>query len=215
VGGATAGAAASTSTSVAFVAAAFPAGPLGVVLALPPALVRACGATRAATRMAVVAGVGRRLVDSEQDGVQARRVLRHVATDRGFRAAVADRDPVALRAAIVRFFRTRSLHVVRIRATDVRGRLIGDVGGPYVLSPIGGAVDDGQGHQVGHVTLSVQDDSGYVKLLHRFTGVAVALRRGGRPIPQSDRLPGKARAHATLTATAFPAGRLEVVLAKA
>jgi hypothetical protein len=165
--------------------------------------------------MAVVAGVGRRLLESERDGVQARRVLRHVATDHGFRVAVADRDPVALRAAIVRFFRTRSLHVVRIRATDAHGRLIGDVGGPYVLSPISGAVDDGQGHRVGRVTLSVQDDSGYVKLLHRFTGVAVALRRGSRTIPQSDRLPGKARARATLTATAFPAGRLKIVLAKA
>lgn len=197
---------------VGFAASAFPAGALNVSLTLPPRVLRTCGATAGATRMAVVAGVGRRLLESERDGVQARRVLAHVAHDARLRAAVAHRDPVALRAAIVRFFRTRSLHVVRIRATDGRGRLIGDVGGPWVLSPIRGAVDDGQGHRLGRVTLSVQDDSGYVKLLHRFTGAAVQLRAGHRIVPDSNRLPAHPAQRATLNATAFPDGPLTVVV---
>lgn len=205
-----------TATTVAFAGTAYPQGPLTVSLALPPALVRPCGPTPGATRMAVVAAVGRRLLDSERAGPQARRVLRHVATDRGFRAAVAARDPAALRAAIIRFFRTRSLHVVRIRATDARGRLIGDVGGPFVLSPISGAVHAGRrgtGPRIGRVTLAVQDDTGYIKLLHRFTGAAVALRVGRRVVPGSDRMPAHPRRRATLEATAFPRGPLAVAVA--
>ncbi|HET6507473.1 MAG TPA: hypothetical protein VFG42_11860 [Baekduia sp.] len=201
-----------STTPVVLPETAYPDGPLNVSLTVPPAMLRTCGATAAATRMAVVAAVGRRVLYGESDGSEAHRVLHHVATDRGFEAAVAHRDPVALRAAIVRFFRTPWMHVVRIRATDAQGHLIGDVGGPYVLSPISGPVVDAHGRQVGTVTLSVQDDSGYVKLLDRFTGAEVQLVRDGQTIPQSNLLPVDPSARTTLTATAFPSGPLQVVL---
>jgi hypothetical protein len=156
-----------------------------------------------------VAQVGRRLFAAETGGAAVRRVLRHVALDRRFRAAVAHRDPVALRAAIVRFFREHTLHVVRIRATDARGRLIDDVGGPYVLAPASRTVRDARGAVIGRVTLSVQDDAGYVTLIHRFTGAGVALRTAKGPVPGGVAIAGTAVGYRV---RAFPGGALAVRL---
>jgi hypothetical protein len=108
---------------------------------------------------------------------------------------VATKDPAALRTQIVRFFRDPRLHVVRIRATTPSGALIGDVGGPRVLAPASRAVRE-HGRTVGRVTLSIQDDAGYVKLVQRFTGATVQL---GTP-------------RADFHVQAFPRGRLNVAL---
>jgi hypothetical protein len=180
---------------------AFPSGALRLWLLEPPAAT--CGATRSAT----VVAIAERLYRAEAAGPATRRVLRHVADDRRFAAAVAHDDRAALRAAIVRFFRTPSLHVVRVRATTADGRIINDVGGPFVLAPASTAVRLG-GRIVGRVTLSIQDDAGYMKLVRRFTGAAVALRTAAGIVPGS--APGAAPAFA---ATAFPRGRLTVGLA--
>src|SRR4051812_16164503 len=193
-------------------ATAWPSGPLTIGLwpAAPHGAV--CRTSAAATRAAVIGQVGRRLFDSEAAGPATRRVLRHVARDRGFRAAVAAHDPVALRAAIVRFFRQRTLHVVRIRATDAAGHLIGDVGGLYVLAPASAPVADAAGRTIGRVTLAIQDDTGYLKLVHRFTGAGVALRTAAGPVPG-----GTVHAHGPATrlryaVRAFPTGALSVTL---
>jgi hypothetical protein len=203
-------------TARTFAATAFPAGPLQIAMMLPPSLTTACAATPSQTRLAVIRQVGLRLLAAERAGRQPRRVLRHVARDRGFGAAVAARDPARLRAAIIRFFQTRSLHVVRIRATTPSGALIGDVGGPYVISPLTGRVASAVGHRLlGRVTLSIQDDTGYMKLMHRFTGALVVVRAGHRLVPGSAHLPKAiTRAQATtLRGTAFPGGRLRITLA--
>jgi hypothetical protein len=194
-------------------AEAFPQGPLAISLAVPVAARATCGATATATVAATDLAIARRLYATEVRGPAVRRVLRHVAGDRRFARAVASDDAAALRAAIVRFFRTRSLHVVRIRATDVRGRLVNDVGGPYVLAPASAPVRDRRGRRVGEVTLSVQDDTGYIKLLHRFTGAAVQLRTAAGAVPGSARVLGPpADGRAAFTTRAFPSGPLRVVL---
>ena len=78
------------------------------------------------------------------------------------------------------------------RATR-HGRLVNDVGGPDVLAPASGPVIL-RGRVVGRVTLSIQDDAGYIKLLHRFTGATVALTGTGL----------------RLTLPRFPTGTLDV-----
>jgi hypothetical protein len=191
-----------------FAATAFPSGARRVWL-LGGAPV-ACGASAAQTVDATLGAIATRLYNVEADGAATHRVLRRVATDPGFVAAVAHDDPVALRAAIVRFFRTHSLHVVRIRATTADGRLIGDVGGPFVLAPATTAVT-AHGRVIGHVTLSVQDDTGYVKLIQRFTGAAVVMRTATGVVPGSAAAPATAPAF-SFTATAFPQGDLGVAL---
>ena len=196
------------SATASFAATAFPATPerLWLVGGAAPA----CASTPARTAAATIGAVATRLYRVEAGGPSTRRVLRHVARDRRFAAAVARDDPVALRAAIVRFFRTHSLHVVRVRATTVSGRLVGDVGGPFVLAPASSAVREPGGRVVGRVTLSVQDDTGYIKLIRRFTGAGVAMRTAAGAVPGSTRA-GSAPAF-TFTATAFPRGALTVAL---
>jgi hypothetical protein len=138
--------------------------------------------------------------------------------------AVRHRDAAAMRAATVRFFRIRSLHIVRVRATTARDRLVNDVGGPFVLAPASRAVR-GRGDRVlGHVTLSIQDDAGFIKLMQRFTGAGVVLRTPSGVVPGSSAAPhglpergtvvagGRRSATFRFTTTAFPGGRLSVAL---
>ena len=69
-------------------------------------------------------------------------------------------------------------HIVRLRVS--RGStLLADVGGPYILAPVGGMLRS-HGHAIGHYELSVQDDLGYVKLETRFIGAPLVLRIGSR-----------------------------------
>jgi hypothetical protein len=195
---------------VSVAATAWPAGTLRIGLWPAAPAATTCGPTAADTRAAVLRQAGERLFADESGGAALRHVLRHVALDRGFRRAVARRDPVALRAAIVRFFRDRTLHVVRIRATTPSGALIGDVGGPYVLAPASRTLRDAGGRTIGRVTLSIQDDAGYVKLLHRFAGVGVALRTPAGVVPG-----GRVAVRGTpvhYTVGAFPSGPLAVTL---
>jgi hypothetical protein len=196
------------SATASFAATAFPSGPERVWLVGGAA--PACASTPAQTAAATIGAVATRLYRVEAGGPSTQRVLRHVARDRRFAVAVAHDDPVALRAAIVRFFRTHSLHVVRVRATTAAGRLVGDVGGPFVLAPASTAVREPGGRVVGRVTLSVQDDSGYMKLISRFTGAGVVMRTAAGVVPGSTDAAGPPAF--AFTATAFPRGALTVAL---
>jgi hypothetical protein len=193
-------------------ATAFPAGPLRIGLTVPATARAQCAPSPAATRAAVVRAVALRLFAAESHSPATRRVLRHVATDRRFVRAVAADDPVALRASIVRFFRQRTLHVVRIRAVTASGHLVNDVGGPDVIAPASRVVRDRAGRAVGRVTLSVQDDTGYIKLVHRFTGAAVALSTAAGPVAGSMRRPASATRALRFTVRAYPTGPLHVTL---
>jgi hypothetical protein len=192
---------------------AYPTGPLSISLYTSGAT---CGPNAVAT-------VGERLYRQERTSAQTHRVLALVAHDPRFAHAVATHDPAALRTQIIRFFREPSLHVVRIRATTRSGALVGDVGGPHVLAPVSAPVRE-HGATVGTVTLSIQDDAGYIKLVHRFTGATAILTTaaghvGGSalapgPLPPSGTviLAGRAYAVASFDATAFPAEPLTISL---
>lgn len=195
-----------------FAGTAFPTGALRISLLSPTASAALCAPSRAATVANVVGAIGERLFRDEQGGAATARVLSIVAGDAGFARAVADDDPERLRAAIVRFFRDPSLHVVRIRAVTATGRLVNDVGGPYVLAPASAPVRL-QGRTVGRVTLSIQDDTGFIKLMHRFTGADVVLRTPPGPVPGSIApAPGRSYQAFAFTAEAFPSGPLEISL---
>jgi hypothetical protein len=191
---------------------AFPSGSLHVSLADPPVARSVCAPSGAATVAGAVGEIGRRLFRAESDSAATQRVLRIVARDHAFLAAVAHDDPAALRAQIVRFFRDRTLHVVRIRAVRAGGRLVNDVGGPYVLAPASRTLR-AHGRTLGRVTLSIQDDTGYIKLVHRTTGAHVALRTAAGPVPGSERPPVGGGQDYAFTARAYPTGPLRVSLA--
>ena len=107
-------------------------------------------------------------------------------------------------------FRDRTLHVVRIRAVTAAGRLVNDVGGPYALAPASTPLHL-HGRLIGRATLSIQDDTGFIKLMHRFTGAVVELHAPTGRVPGSDRpCPGRAYWRTTFTARAIPSGRLRI-----
>ena len=178
---------------------AFPSGPLAISLVTRPPGRGLCRTSASATTANAIAAVGKRLYEGERSSAQTRHVLAVVAGDPRFVRAVATDDPAAVRAQIIRFFRDPSLHVVRIRAVTAAGALVNDVGGPDVLAPVSAPLRSG-GSVVGTVTLSVQDDAGYVKLVRRFTGARAVL---GTPSAGAD-------VRSSFTATAFPATPLPI-----
>jgi hypothetical protein len=201
-------------------ATAFPRGRRTIALALPRVASTVCGPSAADTRAATAGLVARHLLDAEQRGAGAHRAVRHAEKDRAFTRAVRAGDPVAVRAAIVSFFKDKRFHIVRARVWN-GARLISDVGGPHVLSPATGAVG------ASRFMLSIQDDTGYIKLLHRFTGADVTLSTAaGGVVPGSNVTGGPpfapglrvVRYHRRtwrsfgLVGTAFPAGPLRVSL---
>ncbi len=206
-------------------AVAFPTGAVTITLLFPRVPAAACGTDAADTRLRTVGLVGRRLFAAEQASSSVQRSLGYAAADPAFRSAAASGDPVALRAAIVGFFRNHSYHIVRVRLTK-GAKVVYDLGGPYVLAPASRDVTGPDGRPAGRVTLSVQDDTGYIKLMHRFTGAAVQLRTAAGGVPGSTLAPGPATlpdhgrvSYAgavygvdSFTAVAFPSGPLRISL---
>lgn len=204
----------------------YPAGPLAIDVHIPRPAPAICGATAADTRLNTIGYVGRRLLQAEAGSRDVQQTLRHVARDPAFRAATAANDPVAIRHAIIfDFFRDHSIHVVRVRVT--RGpRLVYDLGGPYALQPASGTVRSPDGRTSATFTLAVQDDTGYIKLMHRFTGAAVQLVSplgrvpGSTLAPGPDAIPrhgpvtyrGRRYLAESFDGTAFPHGTLRVSL---
>lgn len=201
-------------------------GPLQVGVRIPTPPRSLCGTDPADTRLNTIAYVGRRLLQAEAGSHGVRLTLRHVANDPAFRAATAANDPIAIRHAIIfDFFRDHSFHVVRVRVT--RGtKLIYDLGGPYALQPASGTVRSPDGRTSATFSLAVQDDTGYIKLMHRFTGAAIQLVSPLGKVPGSTLEPGPAQIpdHGSVTwkgrrylaesinGTAFPSGLLRVSL---
>ena len=203
-----------------FPATLFPARRTIVALHVPVRPPVVCGSSAADTRAATIGLVGQNLINAESRGPSAQQALSHAAATPAFRRAIAAGDPVAVRNAIIGFFRDSRFHIVRVRAwTD--GRLITDVGGPYVLSPASRTIPGG-----GRFMLSVQDDTGFIKLMHRFTGADVVLHMAGKTVPGSNVSPGPRYAPGLtnvtyggrsyrdfgFTARAFPTGQLRVSL---
>ena len=212
--------------TVALPASNYPAGALQIDVRTPVPSPSFCASTPQMTRANTIAYVGRRLARAEQHSADVTRTLRDVAHDPAFRRATAADDRRAIRAAIIDdVFRDHALHVVRVRVTR-HDRLVYDLGGPYALQPARGTVRSPDGRTAAQFALAVQDDTGYIKLMHRFTGADVQLVSPLGRVPGSTLAPGPARipAHGTLTyrgrrylansfdATAFPSGTLRISL---
>lgn len=182
-----------------------------------------CGPATQQTIAAVDAKVAERIYAGEIGGREVEEDLRHIAGSQELVSAVASSNGPATYAAVHAIVYTPHWHIVRLRAVE-NGRVLADVGGPYIIAPVTGTLRQG-GRKVGTFTMSVQDDVGYVKLVTRFTGVPIDLYRGGSfvlgtlqpaPSPPVDGASVRARGGgylaSTLDALAFPSGRLKVAL---
>ncbi len=219
------GASATTYRTTSFAGQAFPSGPLRISLLIPRAALKGCSAGRA-NAADVLGAVAERLFYAEAHGTRAAQALAYVTHDQRYRRAVAAGDRAGIDAAVRQgFFHARRYHIVRVRVQ--RGQhFVVDVGGPFVLAPASTTLRGPGGRVDGRVTLSIQDDTGYIKLLHRFTGGEVVLRERGVPVPGSTLSPAPAHIPRrgtityrgrrydafSFTGRAFPSGPLRISL---
>ncbi len=211
-----------------FPATVYPSGNANVAISLPAAPPSVCAAATADTQLNTIGLVAARVMNQEVHSREAASTLKYVEGNMAFRNAVAAGNRVAVRSAIVGFFKYPRFHIVRVRAWKGT-RLINDVGGPYVLSPASGVIRGPSGRVVGRFMLAIQDDTGYIKLVHLFTGVDVVLHTNRGTVPGSNLEPGPPftaglstttynghtyRAFG-LTGTMFPTGTLQVSLLQA
>ncbi len=204
----------------------YPSGALRIALLVPSGDV-SCPGSSSQTRVETLGSVGERIYKEETDSPSVFATLRRLESSSAFRDAVAARNVAATHRAIDGFFAAH-IHVVRVRVTVGQHLLIDD-GGPYVLAPVRGTLRSG-GRVVGHFEMSIQDDAGYLKLAHLFTGAEVLMRTGGRQVegtlnPGPTTVPsdqgsaggvltygGHSYATYSFTAEAFPAGALRISL---
>ena len=202
--------------------AVYPSGALRIALLIPQNEIPTCPSGAVQTRAAVLGRVGERIYEEEAHSPYVAATVRHMEADSAFRAAVAARDPAATRRAIIGFFAAH-IHVVRVRVT-VGGKLLYDLGGPHVLAPVAGTLRQG-GRVIGRFLMAIQDDAGYLKLAHLFTGGQVLMRTGARQVagtlsPGPASVPdrgtvsyrGRSYQAYSFTGTAFPSGALRISL---
>jgi NAD(P)-dependent dehydrogenase (short-subunit alcohol dehydrogenase family) len=170
------------------------------VLAVAAAALPGCAAVQAAdrdppataaagVRADTLAGVARRIYRQEAAGAVGHAAVRRLARDHALIAAMRGDQPAALRAAALRQLFNPGRHVVRLRILR-GGRTLTDVGGRFVVSPARVTVHGDV------IEASMQDVVGFVKLVHRLTGVQVVVR--GAPGHVESSLPDA-------TETALPA----------
>jgi hypothetical protein len=163
--------------------AVYPAGTLRIVLLAPTAAI-SCPGPLAQAQVETLGHVGERIYQEELHSPDVAATLRSMESSTTFQRAVAAGSVAATRAAILGFFAAH-IHVVRVRVTVNRSkigqRLLIDEGGPYALAPVHGVLRSG-GRVVGHFEMAIQDDAGYLKLAHLFTGAEVLLRVGARQV---------------------------------
>jgi hypothetical protein len=123
---------------------------------------------------------------TEMAGPEVRADLARVENAADLGTALADQDLAATLAATKRLvLQDPGWHIVRLRVLSPSGRVLADVGGPYVLAPVRGHITY-HGAVVGRFVMSVQDDVGYEKLVTRFTALPMELYRDGTPLMGRD-----------------------------
>ena len=159
------------------------------------------------------------------DDPQVATDLAHITGSTTLAEAVADGDSAQIVAATHAIVYTPFWHIVRLRVLSTSGRVLADVGGPYILAPVSGQITY-NGTVVGSFVMSVQDDRGYKKLVGRkWVRMPVEIYRDGRPLIGSLAHPpphpppagplaidGDNFTVDAFTLNAFPAGNLRVAV---
>jgi DNA-binding FadR family transcriptional regulator len=211
-----------------FPASVYPSGSLRVyLLRTAGSTAHFCGASTQDTLVNTLNRVAA-LIYAGEGGPHALIQIHNAQQNSALLQAVAERNPVAARKAVTELVYDHS-HIVRLRVS-AGGHLLADVGGPYVLAPVSAPLRL-HGRQIGELTLSIQDDEGYLRLARRLVGLDVLMYMnptGAHPELVKNSLgPGVGglssvpangtyhyRGHTfsvfTLDARAFPAGTLQI-----
>ncbi len=199
----------------------YPSGTARIYLLIPISSTKTlCGKTEDDTTVNTLMGVAKLIYRGEL-GEAAHKQIARVQHNKPLLQAVAERNPAATESAIKALLNE---HIVRMHVT-AEGKLLSDVGGPYVLAPVSANLTVG-GHTIGTVTLSIQDDEGYLRLARRLAGMDVLMyMKGDSPelvknslgpvsgtVPASGSYTYRGRTYRVFTvhAEAFPAGTLTI-----
>ena len=184
-----------------------------------------CGAATLSTLMTVDGKVAGNIDRGELAGSETQVDLRHVAGAADLLSAVAADNRAAALKAVTRIVYHHFWHIVRLQALDASGRILADVGGPYVIAPVHGVLSFG-GHVIGSFVMSVQDDMGFAKLERHAIGDPIGIYVNGKlavelggyfphqqPAGAQVSLAGVSYTALVLTYQAFPSGTLSAVIA--
>ena len=183
-----------------------------------------CGGATLGTIAAVVAQVADNIYRGELAGGEVNADTGHVTTSVPLLDAVQADDAAAALRAVHALVYHPLWHIVRLRVFDAQGKLLADVGGPYVIAPLRGSLTLG-GQVIGRYVMSVQDDYGYTLLETHAVGDPIAIYYRGRDVawkggtfpavaPTGPTLTRDGLTYTVLTETygAFPTGTLEAVI---
>ncbi len=136
-----------------------------------------CGPATSSTIAGVDESVARRIYAAELRGYEVKADVGHITGSAELLAALQTSNQAAVYSAVHAIVYAPSWHIVRLRVLQ-KGRVLADVGGPNIISPVSGVLH-ARGKPVGSFVMSVQDDLGYTKLVSRFIGTPIDLYRGG------------------------------------
>ncbi len=183
----------------------------------------ACGSASVAAISAVDVAATRHIYAGELHGGETRADVGHVTGSAALLNAMVGSNPAAVQAAVHGLVYAPHWHIVRLRVLRA-GRVLADVGGPYIIAPVTGTLR-WHGRTVGSYVMSVQDDTGFVKLVSRFIGAPIEIYRNGvflmgtlKPTPRfvstgaKVTVAGSTYRANVMRAGAFPSGSLQIAL---
>lgn len=178
-------------------------------------LLAGCGAAAASPPQAPVAGapidrltaIARARYALEAHGPTTRAKLHRVGRDPVLVRTLESGDLAAVRAYVERAFAATwyGWHVSRVRITNRSGVVV-DAGVPFVVAPATMTLHGRGGRALGTLAVSIQDEIGFVRYLHRNAGVDVVVRGRGAAHVRSS-LPAAAHAHLPARGSVTLAGR--------
>lgn len=148
----------------------------GAIAEVGPAS-RSCGSASASVIAGVDASAAQAIYAGELHGTEVKKDIARITGSRALLSALASNSEPAVYAAVHAIVYAPRWHIVRLRVARA-GRVLADVGGPYIIAPVTGKLR-WKGRVVGTYLTSVQDDAGFVKLVGRFIGVPVDLYTNG------------------------------------
>jgi hypothetical protein len=196
----------------------------GAAVVAPTIAGAPCAAATAQTAADAAGAVARRIYTDELSSSEVFADRRQVEGYAPLLSALASGNRGAVGEAVTSLVFSHT-HIVRLRVSR-GGVVVSDVGGRYILAPVSGSLRS-NGRVVGSYVLSVQDDSGYVKLESRYIGAPLIIRQGSRRLPVegafntgsapvADNGPVSVRGVSyqalSLDAQAFPSGPLKITL---
>ena len=147
----------------------------------------ACGAAAQAVVADLDGQVAVRIYSGELSGAEAKEDRSQITGYGPLRSALSEGRTAAVAGAVHDLVFSHT-HIVRLRITQGH-RLLSDIGGPYILAPVTGAIRD-RGRTLARFSFSVQDDLGYIKLVTRFVGIPLVLRSAQGQVPVAGQAAG-------------------------